>query len=962
MKKMKNILLHIAMLLVFCINHMQSQTKGGKNYPGPNTTFPIPQLIEEVKRKGNETAIPFRRFLLSNGLNVILHEDHSNPVVYVDVTYHVGSAREQQGRSGFAHFFEHMMFQGSKHVADDQHFKIVTEAGGRMNGSTNTDRTNYFETVPSNHLEKMLWLEADRMGFLLDSVTQRKFEIQRATVKNERGQRYDNAPYGLVNERIGEALYPEGHGYSWSTIGYIEDLNRVDVNDLKRFYMRWYGPNNAVLTIAGDFNEDKVLLLVQKYFGNLKECPKVSPQKSIPVILDANRYVSYEDNVKFPLLTIAIPTVKKYTREDAALEALGFILSGNQSSPLQKTFIESKKASNASASQFSRELAGHFVFSVRANPGTKLSETEKELRRALSEWEKKGATDDDLLRFKAGYVSGLYNNLSTVQGKGAALASYFTLAGNAGYMSKELALMNSLTKADVMNVYRKYIKSKPAVIVSCVPRGKSDLKAGNDNWTMYQRMVEKESAEYKNLTYVAPTDDFNRALMPAMDLPGKIESPQVFRLSIGNIPVAGITDPEIPKVNMVLSFRAGHWFEPLKKAGLASLTAQMLNKSTQKRKAADFEKELERLGSSIRYSADNEKINVNVSCLRKNLKATIQLLKESLLYPAMDTAELSLLKKRQIDRIQMSRINASSTADKVFNGILYGQENIQGTPIEGHESSLSSITIDDIKEHYRKLNAANLMVAVSGDIKSEEVPDLLSFLGTLPKGESSEVYSTYKMLPSNDKTTIYFVDKKGAAQSEIRIGYLALPYDTEGEYFRCRIMNFPLGGAFNSRISFTMRELKGWTYSCRSSFNGSKMIGPFVVNGGYKANVTDSAVREIMHIITQYAENGPDEKEVEFARNSLLQQEALSNESAGQKLSYVLNLLEYQQTSDYRLKQEEILKRITKEELKQLAQRFLPSNKMIIVIVGDKAENFEKVKTLGYEVIELDQNGREMKN
>src|SRR6186713_2762460 len=246
------------------------------------------KLVEKVTRKGDELVIPYEKYVLSNGLTLIIHEDHSDPVAHVDVTYHVGSAREEIGKSGFAHFFEHMMFQGSDHVGDDQHFKIVSSSGGTLNGTTNTDRTNYFQTVPSNQLEKMLWLEADRMGFLLDAVTQKKFENQRSTVKNERGQNYDNVPYGMLREVTAKNLYPYGHPYSWLTIGYIEDLNRSDVNDLKNFFLRWYGPNNATLTVGGDVTAKDVVAMAVKYFGTIPRGPEVKNAVVKPVVLEKN--------------------------------------------------------------------------------------------------------------------------------------------------------------------------------------------------------------------------------------------------------------------------------------------------------------------------------------------------------------------------------------------------------------------------------------------------------------------------------------------------------------------------------------------------------------------------------------------------------------------------------------------------------------------------------------------------
>lgn len=917
----------------------------------------MPVLVEEVNRNGSELIIPFKRYRLNNGLTIIIHEDHSDPICYVDVTYHVGSAREQQGRSGFAHFFEHMMFQGSKHVADEQHFKIITEAGGTLNGTTNTDRTNYFETVPSNQLEKMLWLEADRMGFLLDSVTQRKFEVQRATVKNERGQRYDNAPYGLVGEKTGEALYPQGHPYSWTTIGYIEDLNRVDVNDLKRFYMRWYGANNAVLTVVGDVNTEEVLTLAEKYFGKIAPGPQVKKQEVAPFTLSENRYVSYEDNVKFPMLSYVVPTAPANTNDDAALDVLGDVLAGNQASPLYKGFIESKKAVSANAFQNSRELAGQFHFMIRANSGSSLAETEKLLKEILLEWEKKGVTDDDVAKYKAQFQSNLYDRLSTVQGKGSTLAYYYTLTGDANYLKTELNRYLSLTKEDVMRVYKTYIKDKPAVVLSCVPKGKTDLAAKADTWKMYDRTIENESEEYKNLSYTEPKDNFNRAEMPKAGAAVPVPVPNYYKAELSHkIPLIGVEETEIPKVNILINFKMGHRYEPKDKSGVAQLLAAMLQQSSLKTSSEELEKKLNRLGSDVSVSSGDEDFVVSIQALKQNLPATLKIVEESLFEPKFDTSEFALEKKKQLDGLTQRLTNASDLAEMAYRRLLYGPDHVMSYLSSGSLETVSTIRLEDVKSYYQNMNASVASVVVSGDITKEQALANLAFLKRLKKGAALK--ADVSPVPVIDKTRIYFVDKKNAAQSEIRIGYIDMPYDATGEFYKAGLMNFSFAGAFNSRVNYLLREVKGWTYGTRGGFNGTKFAGPYTLSGGFKANTTDSTLVEFFKELKKFSQEGVNDEELSFTKNAVMQSDALKYESPRQKLYFMKRVLDYDLPKDYVAQQTTILNNLSKQEVNQLAKKHLPYDNMVVVVVGDKASNLEKVKKLGYEVIEIDSNGK----
>lgn len=916
-----------------------------------------PKLLQTVAKVGKEIVIPYKKYVLANGLTIVVHEDHSDPIAYVDVTYHVGSNREQQGRSGFAHFFEHMMFQGSKNVADEQHFKIITEAGGTLNGSTNSDRTNYFETVPSNQLEKMLWLEADRMGFLLDSVTQQKFEVQRATVKNERGQNYDNRPYGLVGEKTGEALYPKGHPYSWTTIGYIEDLNRVDVNDLKRFYMRWYGPNNAVLTVSGDVNTAEVIKLADKYFGSIPRGPEVKNMAKQAAVLTENKYISYEDNVRFPMFKVTYPTVPSMDKDEVALDVLGEILSSSKSSPLYITFVKSQKAVSANAYNSTRELAGQFEIMIRANAGTKLADIESQLYQSLAEWEKTGATDDDIKKYKVSYQSNLYNGLATVQGKGAQLAAYQTYANNPNYLKTEMANNLKVTKEDVMRVYNTYIKGKFAVVLSCVPKGKSDLAAKPDTWKMYERTIEQESSEYKNLSYTEPKDNFLRSKMPLAKASKLVPLPNYWTSNFTNgIKAIGINNNDIPKVNIQFSMPIGHRHES--KSGLAVLLTSLMQESTLKHSAEEIGSILERLGSEVSFSANDNEISMTITSLKQNLDSTLKIAEEMLFMPKFDNEDFELVKKEQLDGITNQLTQATAIANNVYAKLLYGPQYKLSTPANGNTESVTSITLDDVKNYYKNFSGFNSVLAISGDIDKASAVKKLSFLNKL-QSVGTMPLAKYK-LPEIDKTRIYFVDKKGAPQSEIRVGNLSLAYDATGDFFKSNIMNYSFAGAFNSRVNFILREVKGYTYGARGGFSGNKFVAPYTISAGVRANATDSSLVIIMDELKKYSDNGINADELEFTKNAMAQADALKYESPFQKLFFVKRILDYDLDKSYVAKQGEIIKTITKAEIDALAKKNLPYNNMAILIVGDKASNFEKLSKLGYEIIELDINGNKI--
>lgn len=924
------------------------------------------RLIEKVNAIPDAVVISFSKYVLDNGLTLIVHEDHSDPIVHVDVTYHVGSAREEIGKSGFAHFFEHMMFQGSDHVGDDQHFKIVTESGGRLNGSTNRDRTNYYETTPANQLEKVLWLEADRMGFFLDAVTQRKFEVQRDTVKNERGQNYDNRPYGLVREVISRTLYPYGHPYSWLTIGYVEDLNRVDVGDLKNFFLRWYGPNNATLTIGGDVNTAEVVRMVEKYFGPIPRGPEVKPTVVPPVRLESDRYVTLVDNyARRPRLTLTFPSVPTFDPDEYALDCLAEILGQGKNSVLYQELVKDQRVLNASAQNITGELGGEFSVTLMPAPGRSIAETKNLYDQAIQAFEARGVTDEDVARFTGSIEAQLINGLQSVSAKVSQLAQFQTLTGNPNYIGIQLRRYTSVTKADVQRVYDQYLKGKPAVILSVATKAAPTDIVTQENFTLSKENYKAPDYGYAGLKYVKPTDHFDRSKMPAGGANPVVPVPPFWREDLPNgVHVIGAQSRELPLIAITFSMPGGHLMQAtnVAKAGLAEMFGRMMNEETQDQTAEEFQTALQMLGSSVSIRSGLDDISVGIQCLKKNLDPTLALAEERLLRPRFTEAAFQRLKKQTLEGFKLRKSQPAAVASEVFDKINYGSENILGLPEVGTEETVKNLTLQDVEEYYaRFLTRRDSRLAVVGDISKDEILSKLGFLSKLP--DRKVEIPVLAAAPKVAKTRLYLVDVPKAAQTEFRVGYVTgLKYDATGDYYRAGLANFALGGMFSSRLNLNLREDKAWTYGARSGFAGDKYTGTFVFRSGIRGDATVGALREVFNELGKYASSGPTTAELEFTRSAIGQSDALNYETPLQKARFIIRILDYRLPADYVDRQTEILAKIRKEELAALAAKWIRTNAVNILLVGDTSRFASSLEQSGFDLVKLDVNGDPVPN
>ena len=910
-------------------------------------------LLETVEPLAEGINIPYKKYQLANGLTVILHQDKSDPLVHVDVTYHVGSAREQLGKSGFAHFFEHMMFQGSKNVADEQHFKVVTQSGGNLNGTTNSDRTNYYQTVPNNQLEKMLWLESDRMGFLLENITEEKFEVQRATVKNERGQNVDNRPYGRLNETINQMIFPRQHPYSWPVIGYMEDLDRGTVADLKAFFSRWYGPNNAVLTIGGDFDEVQTLAWVNKYFGSLKVGPEVENIAKESISLAENRYYSFTDNVSLPLLYISYPTVYGMHEDEPALDVLANILGGGPTSLLYKNLVKSGIAVQAGTSHPCRELACQMSFFALPNPqqGMALAKIEQVINDTLVEFEQRGVNDDDLLKTKVSIETGTIYGLQSVAGKVSSLAHYQTMLGNADYTTEQVDRYNRVTKADVMRVFKKYIQGKGAAVLSIVPKGQEAFIAKENSFALPD-VSNPPNVDVIDTPLMENVSLFDRSVMPQSGENPQIKVPELWRAKLANgIEVIGTQNSETPTISLLLNLEGGPLLDSREKAGLASLTASLMNEGTSNYEKEQLSNELARLGSSISVAASGRNTYVQVSSLIKNLDATMDLMLDMMLNPKFAQADFDRVKNQLIQGLEQGNKDARTLAGRAFKQVTYGEKSRLGLVDSGTVASVSNIELDDVKAFYQNyFSPAKASLVVVGDIEKSELLPKLEYIG-LWKGKDYDISADYNF-PDVTPNKLYFVDLPNASQSVIKLSRRAMPYDATGDYFKANLMNYPLGSAFNSRINLNLREDKGYTYGASSYFSAGKTLGQFSAGASVKKEHTYDAMKEVEQELAQYQKAGMSKAEAAFMRQAISQNEALSFETPSQKGGFLRQILQFDLPVNYGEKQTDIINTISLNELNSIASKEL-AKPMQWIVVGDGQVVRPQLEKLPYEIVDL---------
>jgi zinc protease len=876
------------------------------------------------------------RYTLSNGLTVFLYEDHSLPLVAVNINYMVGSKNEKAGKTGFAHLFEHMMFQGSKDWNDD-YFKPLQDIGGSVNGGTNTDRTRYWELVPSGYLARALWMEADRMGFLLDAMTQERLSNQISVVQNEFRQNYENRPYGMLRGRIAAVLYPPNHPYSWLTIGSIADLQAATLDDVKGFFRDYYTPNNASLCVAGDFDPKNAKELIEKYFGAIPPGPPVSgPAQWVPE-LPGEVELAIQDRVQLPRTTVTWPTTPIYSADDAALDVFARILGGGKTSRLyQKLVYEQQIAQDATTTHNSMQLSGTFSMVLTPRPGHTLDEVEAAAFAVLQEAIEKGITQAELERtqtiISTEYVRSM-QSIGGFDGISDRLNEYYHYLGQPDMYRWDLQRYLDLTPAPVQAAARKYL-GPDRVVARVTPM-----------------------PPLKTTTSAAATA-FDRAVMPGKGAEAPFHLPTRQRFTLANgLKVVLVEKHELPLVTFNLVVSAGAAEDPPDRPGLASLTASLLQEGAGGRTAQQIADTLEGLGADLRANTGPEFTAVRLNAARARLDETLSVYADVIGRPDFPEAELERQRKRQIVQLQQMEDRPEYLGNVAMLRALFGSHPYGHTP-NGTAKGLGAVTVADVKGFWKaNFVPANATLIVVGDVTRPEVEVMLTeHLGSW-KGGKAPSYPL-KPAPQHGKRTVYLVDKPGAAQSVILAGLVGPPRTTK-EYPDLQVFNAAFGGAFVSRLNLDLREAKGYTYGARSQFTYGSVSGTFTASAPVQTAVTGAALADMLSQLDVIVGAQPiTEKELVYSQGTLVNGYARRFETAGQIADALLDVVLYNLPDDtIEVYPKKVLAVSTADVAKAAGRAILPKD-LAIVVVGDLEAVKPQIEKLQLgPIVELDKEG-----
>jgi zinc protease len=890
------------------------------------------------------SAVPkveFEKFTLSNGLQVILHVDRKLPIVHVNLWFHVGSKNERPGRTGFAHLFEHMMFQGSKNAPKD-YFTYVEKAGanlqeGGVNGTTNQDRTNYFATVPSGNLENLLWLESDRLATLTEAITKENLDNQRDVVKNERRQGLENTPYGRWFKLMFEGLFPAGHGYSWTTIGSQEDLTAASLDDVNDFFKTFYSPSNLSLVVAGDFDPAEAKKLVEKYFAGIPPGPPLDrPTRWIPA-LNGEKIIDAIDRVPQERVYMIWPTPEYFAPGDAELDLTGLILTDGLSSRLNKALVYDRQLCTAVNSfNNAQEIAGMFVVIATARPGVGLPQIESIVTDEIAKLAKTGPTPEELARAKTkqeyNFVSGL-ERIGGFGGKADLLNQYNTFLGDPGKFDEDVARYGKVTAADLRATVAKYLDTRNRLLVQFLPE-----KAGRP-------------AEVA----------LDRSKQPALGTDRPFHAPEVKTATLENgLQVFVVERTELPKVAVTFATRAGSTTEPAARAGLAQMTATNVRLGTATRKALEIEDALGNLGTAVAGTASRESSQLDLEVLKRNLDPALAIVGDVVRNPSFPDSELDREKKRQLDVLSQQAKNANAISGRLRPMLAFGPDHPYGHPTQGLPGTIESLSRADLVDFHRsRWKPGSSALVLVGDVTLAEATELARrHFGAWTGGAAPAVTIPPPSPAPSDK--VYLVDRQDAAQTVIS-QVLPAPERGTPDYYALQLADSVWGGGgFGTRLNLNLRENKGYSYGVFSTLAQYRNGGYWFAAGGVQTAKTKESIVEFDSELDGFAGAKPiTEEEFEEAKVKRVRGYSQQFEGLSRVGGEIVNLWALGLPMDELQRETDETMKVTLQATRDAAKKYVRPDAATLLLVGDAAKIEPGVKELKLgDVVRLDAEGK----